>query len=103
MDGCITGETMPVMLSLCYENLRSFYMRTSSDSGITKAQFSQKFVADTPAPYPEFFFCMAKVISLRDPFGAGSSVCGCRLSCEWGEPQAGGRELLILSTKHKGS
>lgn len=56
MDECVTGGRMPVMLSLCYENLRSFYMRTSTDSGITKTQLSQKFVADSTFPYPEFFF-----------------------------------------------
>lgn len=81
---------MPVMLSLCYENLRSFYMRTSTDSSITKAQLSQKFVADSPAPYPGFSLCVAKVTLLRDPFNAGSSAGGCRLSCGWGEPHAGG-------------
>lgn len=90
-DGCVRRERMPVMLSLCYGNLRSFYMRTSTDSSITKAQLSQKFVADSPpAPYPGFFLCVANVTLLRDPFSAGSSAGGCRLCFGWGEPQAGG-------------
>lgn len=103
MDGYIRGERMPVMLYLCYENLKSFYMRTSADSGINKTQLSQKFLADSPAPHPGFFLLVAEVTLLRDPFSAGSSQCGCRLSCEWGEPQARGRELLILCTEVPGT
>lgn len=37
---------------------------------------------------------MVKAILLKDPFSAGHSVRGCRLSCGCGEPQAGGGELL---------
>lgn len=90
-DGCVRGGRLPVMLSLCYEKLRSFYTGISTDSSMAKTQLSQKFVADSPAPYPGFFLCVAVVTLLRDPFSAGSSGCGCRLSCGWGEPQARGR------------